>query len=459
VNPAPGHDGTALEEQVGRWRSYVQSHRALSPADVDELEDHLRDQIADLEAVGLSGDEAFLVAVSRMGALDDVSREFAVEHSERLWKHLVLAGGPEAHSDRRPAIGLALALGLAVAAALAIKVPVLFGLDLGDAGGFYARNLSLFVLPFLACYFSWARRMGTPRSLWLLAPPFLLGAVFANIYPFTTGGSTEILTTIHLPIVMWTAMGLAYVGGDWHSGRRRMDFIRFTGEWVVYYVLLALGGGVLMGLTTAVFSALGLDVTWFLTEWVLPCGAAGAVLVAAWLVEAKQAVVENIAPVLTRVFTPLTALMLLAFLIAIPATGTVVEVNRDLLILVDLILVLVLGLLLYAISARDPNAPPDAFDRLQLVLVVTTLAVDALMLAAMLSRIAEFGASPNKVAALGLNLVLLVNLAWSARLSLGFLRTRRPFAAVERWQTDYLPVYAAWAAVVVIVFPPAFNYT
>jgi hypothetical protein len=300
--------------------------------------------------------------------------------------------------------------------------------------------------------------MGAQQALWLLAPPFLLGAVFVNVYPFVVGGSTEILTAIHLPIVMWTAMGLAYVGGHWRSGRRRMDFIRFTGEWVVYYVLLALGGGVLMALSAGVSAALGLDATWLLAQWVLPCGAAGAVLVAAWLVEAKQAEVENIAPVLTRVFTPLTALMLLAFLIAIPATGAVVEVNRDLLILVDLILVLVLGLLLYAISARDPLAPPDAFDRLQLVLIVTTLAVDALMLAAILSRISEFGLTPNKVAALGLNLVLLVNLAWSARLSVGFLRGRRPFVAVERWQTDYLPVYAAWAAVVVIAVPPAFRF-
>jgi hypothetical protein len=449
----------ALEDQVSQWRSYVQRHRTPAAVDVDELEDQLRDQIAGLQAVGLSGGEAFLVAVSRIGALDDVSREFAVEHSHRLWEQLVLTGGPESQPGRRSARGLAMMLGLAVGAALAIKVPVLFGLDLGDAGGFYARNLSLFVLPFLACYFAWARRMGAPRSLWLLAPPFLLGAVFANVYPFATGGSTEILTTIHLPIVMWTAMGLAHVGGDWRSGRRRMDFIRFTGEWVVYYVLLALGGGVLMGLTTAVFAALGLDATRFLTEWVVPCGAVGAVLVAAWLVEAKQDVVENIAPVLTRVFTPLTAVMLLAFLVAIPATGTIVEVNRDLLILIDLILVLVLGLLLYGISARDPLAPPDTFDRLQLVLVVTTLAVDALMLAAMLSRIAEFGTSPNKVAALGLNLVLLVNLAWSARLGVGFLRARTPLADLERWQTDYLPVYAAWAAVVVIIFPPAFHYT
>ena len=47
-----------------------------------------------------------------------------------------------------------------------------------------------------------------------------------------------------------------------------------------------------------------------IAQWVLPWGIAGAVIVAAWLVESKQRVIENMAPVLTMVFTPLFALML-----------------------------------------------------------------------------------------------------------------------------------------------------
>jgi hypothetical protein len=345
-------------------------------------------------------------------------------------------------------------LGLAAAAALAVKLPALFGPD----AGFYARNLSLFVLPFLAAFFAWKRRLGRSASVRLLVPPVALGAVLANVYPFTANGPTEVLTAIHLPIALWLVVGLAYAGGDWRSHRRRMDFIRFSGEWAVYYTLLAIGGGVLSGLTTAVFAALEIDVSVFVAEWVLLCGAMGAVVVAAWLVEAKQSVVENIAPVLTRVFTPLTTVMLLAFLLVIPFRGGLVDADRELLILVDVILVLVLGLLLYAISARDPQAPPDTFDRLQLLLVVSALAVDVLMLFAMSGRVAEFGVSANKAAALGLNLVLLVNLAWAARLGTGFLRHRQPFATLERWQTAYLPMYGYWAALVVLVFPPAFGF-
>jgi uncharacterized membrane protein YidH (DUF202 family) len=125
----------------------------------------------------------------------------------------------------------------------------------------------------------------------------------------------------------------------------------------------------------------------------------------------------------------------------------------------DAILILVLCLLLYSLSARDPQAPPGLADTLQLVLVVAALAVDAVLLTAMLSRIAEFGYTPNKVAPLGLNLLLLVHLVRAAWLGLGFLRRRRPFSQLERWQTRYLPVYGAWAAIVVVVFPPIFGFS
>jgi hypothetical protein len=62
------------------------------------------------------------------------------------------------------------------------------------------------------------------------------------------------------------------------------------------------------------------------------------------------------------------------------------------------------------------------------------------------------------VAALGENLILLVNLAWSARLYASFLRHRGSFTALERWQVAYLPVYSVWAALVVAMFPPVFGY-
>lgn len=195
-----------------------------------------------------------------------------------------------------------------------------------------------------------------------------------------------------------------------------------------------------------------------MVSWILPCGIVGAVIVAAWLVEAKQSLIENMAPVLTRLFTPLFALLLLVFLATMIFTGKGIDIERDVLIGFDLLLVLVLALLLYSISARDSEEPPDLFDLLQLVLVVSTLLVDLLALFAISARISEFGFSPNKVAALGENLILLANLGWTAVLYTRFLLKRVSFARIERWQTAYLPVYAVWAWVVVAAFPIIFNF-
>jgi hypothetical protein len=385
-----------LEEQIAQWRAYLRRRQAVHGPDVEELEGHLRDQLAALTEAGLSGDEAFLVAVKRMGSLDALSREFARAHSERLWKQL-------------------------------------------------------------AIYFLWKRGSGVASGLWL-ALPFAAGAVFANVYPFRTGSDTAALTALHLPIALWMAVGVAYVRCRWFDDGGRMNFVRFSGELAIYYVLIALGGGVLTAFTFMMFAAIGMNAEWFVGPWLLPCGAMGAVIIASWLVEAKKSVIENMAPVLTRLFTPLFTLLLLAFLGTMVWTGNPIDVKRELLIGFDLLLVVVVGLVLYAASARDPQAPPDFFDGLQLLLVVSALVVDGVALAAIAARISEFGFTPNRVAALGENLILLVNLAWTAWLYASFLRHRGSFAALERWQIAYLPVYSVWAALVVMIFPPAFGY-
>ena len=447
-----------LERQIAEWRAYMDHRRELLHTDAEELEDHLRSRISDLIEGGLRADEAFLIAVKRMGSLDELSREFAREHSERLWKQLVLPGEPDAPAAARSRRELAVMVLCAAAAALAIKVPGWFGVDISaDDTGFYARNLSLFVLPALAAYFAWQRRVSV-RWIVVLALLFLLGAVAANAYPMAGDSQSLVLTAIHLPLALWLVVGVAYVGGDWRSDRRRMDFIRFTGEWLIYLTLIGLGGGVLIAFTMGAFDAIGLDAEEFIQSWLLPCGAMAAIIVAAWLVEAKQSVIENMAPVLTRVFTPLFAVTLLAFLVAIAWTNNGIDVQRDVLILFDLLLVVVLGLLLYAISARDLAARPGLFDSTQLALAVSALIIDVMVLLAITGRITEWGFSPNKAAALGENVILLTNLAWSAWLFLGFLRGRMPFARLEHWQTRYLVVYAVWAWTVVLVFPLVFDF-
>lgn len=451
-------EGT-LEERIGEWRQYFRRRRAVHSADVEELEDHLRSQIDTLREAGLDDDEAFLVAVKRLGDLDSLSREFANEYSERLWKQLVVspAGDASAPTTQRDTVA---AVGLGVAAAVAIKIPALFGVRISgpDANeAFYLHNFSLFVLPFLAAFFALKRGLETRYWLWL-AVPFAVAGLVVNALPFTPEGQTEVLSAIHLPIALWLVVCYAYAGGLWRRHEQRMNYVRFSGEWFIYYVLIALGGGTLMGFTAFIFHAIGLDAEHAILSWVMPCGAVGAVIIAAWLVEFKQSVIENMAPVLTWLFTPLFTVLLLVFVVTMIWTGSAIDVDREVLIGFDLLLVLVLGLLLYSISARDSQASPGRFDALQLLLVTSALLVDLLALWAITARISEFGFSPNKTAALGLNLLLLVNLGWSAVLYARFLTGRAAFTRLERWQTAFMPAFAAWAWIVFAIFPVIFGY-
>jgi hypothetical protein len=448
----------SVEGQIEQWRQYLLRHQVIRPVDVEELEDHLRGEVAALRGTGLSDNEAFLVAVKRMGALDAISNEFAREHSERLWKQLVMSSTSPDLSGNQSRKEAVVVFALAVLAALAIKVPSLFRLEWGDEDmPFYIRNMSFFVLPFVTGYFAWKRRLDSRTWVWL-ALAFAISLVVVNVYPFAPRADTERLSGLHLPIALWLLVGTAYTGGGWQASARRMDFVRFSGELFIYYALIALGGGVLIAFTVGMFKAIAIDAQPVVQNWLLPCGIVGAVIVGSWLVEAKQSVIENMAPVLTRLFTPFFALTLLAFLGTMVWTGRGIDIERNALIAFDVLLALVLGMLLYSISARDPEAAPVAFDLLLVLLLVSALAADAFALAAIGGRISEFGFTPNRVAALGENVVLLGNLGWSTVLYVRFLHGRGPFASLERWQTAYLPAYSVWAAIVVVGFPPVFGF-
>jgi hypothetical protein len=444
----------SIESQIAEWRDYVAGSPAVNGQDVDELEEHLRHQIAELMEAGLTPDEGFLVAVKRMGDLDTVSREFAREHSGRLWKQLVLAGDD---GQARAATGWVEAFAFAVAAAVAIQVARLAADFPHEEPTWFTRNLGFFVLPFLAAYFALGRQLDV-RAWVLTAVPFVALALVVNLYPYDADSDTEVLVAAHLPVVLWFVVAYTYMGGTIRSHQQRMDYVRFTGEWFIYYVLIALGGGVLMALTAGILEPTGVDID-KVAEWVLPSGAAGAVIVAAWLVESKQRVIENMAPVLTMLFTPLFAVMLVCSAVVYAVTGLGDAFDRDLVSIFDALLVVVLALVLYGMSAREPSASPEWMDRIQLVAVVSALLLDLMVLGAMIARIGDLGFTPNRTAAVGLNLVLLVNLAWAAWLSGRFLRGQARFHQLERWQTTYLPVFALWAATVVVVLPPLFGFS
>ena len=163
-----------MEYLIAVWRTHLRRHEAPD-VDVEELERRLRDQIAALRDAGLVDDEAFLIAVRRVGKTDAASREYARKHFERLWERPVpdpvgadeggrslpiwervlalLVPDSAVGGDGRSARSeLLVVFGLAIAAAVAIKVPEIFGYFRPDRRRrrLYARKEQFFlVLPML----------------------------------------------------------------------------------------------------------------------------------------------------------------------------------------------------------------------------------------------------------------------------------------------------------------------
>jgi hypothetical protein len=349
-------------------------------------------------------------------------------------------------------------LGLALLSAGLVKLPELFGISPNENEGFYIQNFSLFVFPPLVLYFTWKRRIDLHNMLWP-GLAFLVALLFINLYPFKPGGDTEVLAALHLPVALWLVVGVAFTGCNWSQLEKRMEFIRFSGELFIHFVLIGLGGMILTGFMALIFQTIEIDIEPFFESWILPCGIAGAVIIASWLVEIKQGISENLAPLLSKLFTPLFAIVLITFLGTLLYTGRPLDMERDALIAFDMLLVLVLGLLIYSVSARKPESSPGVFDMIQVVLLASALIADLIALFSISGRITDFGFTPNRLVALGLNLILLVNLAVSALLYIQFLMKRSPFSQLEKWQTAYLPVFAFWAAVVVIVIPLLFGFS
>ena len=147
--------------------------------------------------------------------------------------------------------------------------------------------------------FALSRGLGG-RVLGLLAAGFAVAAVFANLHPFPIDGATTVLVAAHLPLALWLAVGIAQTGPAWGTVPGRMAFAWFSAELLIHFALIALGGAVLTACSAIIFKAIGVNIGPFIGYWLIPCGAAGALVVAGWLADARRAAEGSLAVTLCR---------------------------------------------------------------------------------------------------------------------------------------------------------------
>lgn len=402
----------------------------------------LLDHPEDLEALYRADPEAFRTA------LEESSREVPDSPTLRVWRarldYKEVSGGLD-----KVRLGYAVAIGLFVGAL--IRVPLLWI----DEDWYLPRFGPSLVLFAPAVYF-WLRdqnRRGLMAGLVLA----LVAAVFAGLMPGFTDSVTMAL--IHLPILFWALLGFAFAGAAWRDPEARVRFVRYNGELLILASLVALGGFVFSGLTVALFQ-LAFD-NW--GEWYAEnigiVGAAAVPLAGTYLYDTVFKRRTGIASVLARVFAPLFLVMTATYLGVALLGGQNPFVDRDALIIFNGLLLVVLGMTVFSIVERGEQTEVEWLDYINAALLVVTLLIDLVALAAILFRLGSYGLTPNRVVVLGVNLVVMIHLAWTCRAYLGLIRAKSGVPEMRRAVVGYLPVYAGWAAFVAFVLPVLFRFS
>jgi hypothetical protein len=316
-------------------------------------------------------------------------------------------------------------------------------------------NLAFGILPFIAAYFVY-KNPPQKNVLYILALLFLTSGIYLNMLPLNEKDSM-ILVYLHLPIFLWGLIGLAFSGNEYSKGHTRLAYLKFNLEFFILYASMAISGMLLTLLTLRLFSFVDLDIEDFYFRNVVLFGAAALAIVAAYLVSMNLKLAKNITPYIAKIFSPLVLATLLVYLITVIWIGKNPFMDRNFLIAFNGILLGVLAVTIFSITESGTDEKKSIFDYINFALIVLALLIDSVALSAIVFRLSSYGITPNRLAVLGVNILIWGNLIWIMVSYMHFLQNKTGPSTIQDAITNYLPVYGLWAAFVTFTFPLIFN--
>jgi hypothetical protein len=316
-------------------------------------------------------------------------------------------------------------------------------------------NLAFGILPFIAAYFAY-KNTPTKNVLYILALLFLSSGLYLNMLPLNNKDSI-ILVYLHLPIFLWGLTGLAFTGNDYREGSTRLAYLKFNLEFGILYASMAVCGMLLAGLTMQLFGFVDIDIEDLYFRNVVSFGAAALAIVATYLVSMNLKLAKNITPYIAKIFSPIVLATLLVYLITVIWVGKNPFLDRNFLIAFNGILLGVLAVTIFSITESGTDEKKNISDYINFALIILALIIDSVALSAIVFRLSSYGITPNRLAVLGVNILIWANLIWIMVSYMYFLRNKTGPSAIQDAVTKYLPVYGLWAAFVTITFPLIFN--
>lgn len=322
---------------------------------------------------------------------------------------------------------------------------------------FYAKNVGFIVFPALMVYFVWKQHQPLNK---LIAPLVisLISALYINLLPAPLNSDSVSQAFFHLPLFLWVIFGYVYIGGDFTATGKKINFLRFNGDLLVLSGLMLIAGGLFTAITINLFEVLKVNIITVYFNYFVAIGLSIIPLFAAYLIENNGHLVHKVSPVIARIFTPLVTITLFIYLVTIFFTGTYPTANRDYLLLFNVLLIVVMALILFSLSEVAKHTQQKLNQIILFVLSVLAIIVNGIALASILYRINDFGFTPNRLAVLGGDILILVNLLLVSFNLFKVVKGRVEVEKVESSIALFLPLYFVWTAFVTFGFPILFQY-
>ncbi|MDP2337195.1 MAG: hypothetical protein Q8N05_12250 [Bacteroidota bacterium] len=326
-----------------------------------------------------------------------------------------------------------------------------------DPEHFYMRNLGFIFLPVLTTWFILKNQLKLRRII-VTALIMTSGLIFINLLPGNQKTDTLILSCIHLLVLLWLVLGSSFVGENLIAPQKRINFLRYNGDLAVMIAIILIAGAILTGISIGLFSLIGSDISRIYREYVAVFGLAAAPIVGTYLTQTNPQLVSKISPIIARLFTPLVLITLVFFLFAILFSGKDPYNDRDFLMTFNFLLIGVMALILFSVAETSREIKNRASILVLLALSVVTILVNGIAVSAILFRISEWGITPNRLAVLGANLLILTNLILVTIRIFKAATHKSNLLEVENVIARFLPIYGIWAIVVTFLFPFIFGF-
>jgi hypothetical protein len=346
--------------------------------------------------------------------------------------------------------------GVCLITAFLIKIPALFHLGISEES-FYVKYAAIIVSFGLSLYALSNTSLKETKRLIFTGLVFLVPVIYVRFLPSTNPADQVILTFIHLPFLMWFIYGIVFTGYDFKNLKKRIEFIRYNGDLAIFYTLIAIAGCILTAITIGLFESIGLKIENFYFENIVFTGAVAAPVFATYLIAKFPTLISRTAPLLAGIFSPLVLITLIIFLITIIVTGKDPYNDRNFLLVFNIMLLGVMGIIIFSVSETS-TIKNQKFNAIILFsLSIVTIIIDLIALSAIFYRLGEYGLTPNRLAVLVSNLLVLLNLIL---IMIDLFRNNfkgKDFSLVENTVSKFLPVYMVWIIIVVFGFPLIFG--